>query len=68
MPMANLLLFYPTAGVVLTPLYDALCTAAYPSLTDKMTTMIGCLIDQRYALIIRRLTVPDAEDASLNSF
>jgi len=35
------LLYTPAAGAVLTPLYDALCTAVYPTLTDKMAMKIG---------------------------
>ena len=34
-------LLYTQAGAVLTPLYDALCTAVYPTLTDKMAMKIG---------------------------
>jgi len=37
----NFSLLYTPAGAVLTPLYDALCTAVYPSLTDKMAMKIG---------------------------
>ena len=37
----NFSLLYTPAGVVLTPLYDALCTAVYPTLTDKMAMKIG---------------------------
>jgi serine/threonine-protein kinase HipA len=37
----NFSLLYITAGVVLTPLYDVLCTAVYPRLTDKMAMKIG---------------------------
>jgi serine/threonine-protein kinase HipA len=37
----NFSLLYTTAGVVLTPLYDVLCTAVYPRLTDKMAMKIG---------------------------
>lgn len=35
------LLYTPAAGAVLTPLYDALCTAVYPTLTEKMAMKIG---------------------------
>ncbi|OYT90409.1 MAG: toxin HipA [Burkholderiales bacterium PBB3] len=38
------LLYTPTGAVltpVLTPLYDALCTAVYPTLTDKMAMKLG---------------------------
>ena len=37
----NFSLLYTPAGAVLTPLYDALCTAVYPNLTDKMAMRIG---------------------------
>ncbi|MEI8158032.1 MAG: type II toxin-antitoxin system HipA family toxin [Burkholderiales bacterium] len=37
----NFSLLYAPAGAVLTPLYDALCTAVYPTLTDKMAMKIG---------------------------
>ncbi len=37
----NFSLLYTQAGAVLTPLYDALCTAVYPKLTDKMAMKIG---------------------------
>jgi len=37
----NFSLLYTPAGAVLTPLYDVLCTAVYPTLTDKMAMKIG---------------------------
>jgi serine/threonine-protein kinase HipA len=37
----NFSLLYTPLGVVLAPLYDALCTAIYPTLTDKMAMKIG---------------------------
>ena len=37
----NFSLLYTPAGAVLAPLYDALCTAAYPTLTEKMAMKIG---------------------------
>ena len=37
----NFSLLYTPACAVLTPLYDALCTAVYPTLTDKMAMKIG---------------------------
>jgi serine/threonine-protein kinase HipA len=37
----NFSLLYTPAGAVLTPLYDALCTAVYPTLTDKMAMKTG---------------------------
>ena len=37
----NFSLLYTPAGAVLTPLYDALCTTVYPSLTEKMAMKIG---------------------------
>ena len=37
----NFSLLYTPAGTVLAPLYDALCTAVYPTLTDKMAMKIG---------------------------
>lgn len=37
----NFSLLYTPAGAVLTPLYDVLCTAVYPTLTEKMAMKIG---------------------------
>jgi serine/threonine-protein kinase HipA len=37
----NFSLLYMPQGAVLAPLYDVLCTAAYPRLTDKMAMKIG---------------------------
>ncbi len=37
----NFSLLYTAAGAVLAPLYDALCTAIYPTLTEKMAMKIG---------------------------
>ena len=37
----NFSLLYTPAGAVLAPLYDALCTAVYPQLTEKMAMKIG---------------------------
>ena len=37
----NFSLLYTQADAVLTPLYDALCIALYPTLTDKMAMKIG---------------------------
>ena len=37
----NFSLLYTDKGAVLAPLYDALCTAVYPNLTDKMAMKIG---------------------------
>jgi serine/threonine-protein kinase HipA len=37
----NFSLLYAPSGVALTPLYDALCTAVYPQLTEKMAMKIG---------------------------
>lgn len=37
----NFSLLYTPHGTVLAPLYDLLCTAAYPRLTDKMAMKIG---------------------------
>lgn len=37
----NFSLLYIPSGAVLTPLYDALCTAVYPTLTEKMAMKIG---------------------------
>jgi serine/threonine-protein kinase HipA len=37
----NFSLLYTPAGAVLTPLYDALCTAVYPTLTEKMAMKLG---------------------------
>ena len=37
----NFSLLYTPRGAVLAPMYDALCTAVYPELTDKMAMKIG---------------------------
>jgi serine/threonine-protein kinase HipA len=37
----NFSLLYTPQGAVLAPAYDALCTAAYPNLSDKMAMKIG---------------------------
>lgn len=37
----NFSLLYTAQGPVLAPLYDVLCTAVYPGLTDKMAMKIG---------------------------
>jgi serine/threonine-protein kinase HipA len=37
----NFSLLYTSTGVKLAPLYDALCTAVYPQLTEKMAMKIG---------------------------
>ncbi len=37
----NFSLLYMAQGAVLAPMYDALCTAIYPSLTEKMAMKIG---------------------------
>lgn len=37
----NFSLLYTPQGAVLAPLYDVLCTAVYPRLTDKMAMKIG---------------------------
>ena len=37
----NFSLLYAAQGAVLAPLYDVLCTAIYPGLTDKMAMKIG---------------------------
>lgn len=37
----NFSLLYTPSGTSLTPVYDALCTAVYPTLTDKMAMKIG---------------------------
>ncbi len=37
----NFSLLYTPKGIVLTPLYDALSTAVYPALSDKMAMKIG---------------------------
>ena len=37
----NFSLLYTPVGAVLAPLYDALCTAVYPTLTEKMAMKIG---------------------------
>lgn len=37
----NFSLLYTDQGAVLAPLYDALCTAVYPTLTEKMAMKLG---------------------------
>jgi serine/threonine-protein kinase HipA len=37
----NYSLLYSASGTVLAPLYDVLCTAIYPDLTDKMAMKVG---------------------------
>jgi serine/threonine-protein kinase HipA len=37
----NFSLLYTSTGIKLAPLYDALCTAVYPQLTEKMAMKIG---------------------------
>lgn len=37
----NFSLLYTPLGAVLAPMYDALCTAAYPDLSDRMAMKIG---------------------------
>lgn len=47
----NFSLLYAPTGTVLAPLYDALCTAVYPTLTDKMAMKIGSksVVSQRFS-------------------
>ena len=60
----NFSLLYTPSGAVLTPLYDALCTAVYPTLTDKMAMKIGS--KYKFSEVMARHWEQFAIDASLS--
>ncbi|MBW7834209.1 MAG: type II toxin-antitoxin system HipA family toxin [Simplicispira suum] len=60
----NFSLLYTPAGAVLTPLYDALCTAVYPTLTEKMAMKIGS--KYKFAEVMARHWEQFALDAGLS--
>jgi serine/threonine-protein kinase HipA len=60
----NFSLLYTPAGAVLTPLYDALCTAVYPTLTDKMAMKIGS--KYKFSEVMARHWEQFAVDAALS--
>lgn len=60
----NFSLLYTPAGAVLTPLYDALCTAIYPTLTDKMAMKIGS--KYKFSEVMARHWEQFAVDAALS--
>ena len=60
----NFSLLYTPAGAVLTPLYDALCTAVYPTLTDKMAMKIGS--KYKFSEVMARHWEQFALDAALS--
>jgi serine/threonine-protein kinase HipA len=60
----NFSLLYTPAGAVLTPLYDALCTAVYPTLTDKMAMKIGS--KYKFSEVMARHWEQFAIDAALS--
>lgn len=60
----NFSLLYTPAGAVLTPLYDALCTAVYPTLTDKMAMKIGS--KYKFSEVMARHWEQFATDAALS--
>lgn len=60
----NFSLLYTPAGAVLTPLYDALCTAVYPTLTEKMAMKIGS--KYKFSEVMARHWEQFALDASLS--
>lgn len=60
----NFSLLYTPAGAVLAPLYDALCTAADPALTDKMTMKIGS--KYKFSEVMPRHWAQFALDAALS--
>ena len=60
----NFSLLYTAAGAVLTPLYDALCTAVYPRLTDKMAMKIGS--KYKFSEVMARHWEQFALDAALS--
>lgn len=60
----NFSLLYTDKGAVLAPLYDALCTAVYPALTDKMAMKIGS--KYKFAEVQARHWVQFATQAGLS--
>jgi serine/threonine-protein kinase HipA len=60
----NFSLLYGPAGTGLAPLYDALCTAAYPQLTDKMAMKLGG--KYRFSEVMARHWEQFARDAGLS--
>jgi serine/threonine-protein kinase HipA len=60
----NFSLLYTPKGAVLAPLYDALCTAVYPALTDKMAMKIGS--KYKFSEVQARHWVQFAQDADLS--
>ena len=60
----NFSLLYTPAGAVLTPLYDALCTAVYPALTEKMAMKIGS--KYKFSEVMARHWEQFALDAALS--
>ena len=60
----NFSLLYTTQGAVLAPLYDVLCTAVYPRLTDKMAMKIGS--KYKFSEVQARHWVQFANDAQLS--
>ena len=60
----NFSLLYTPAGAVLTPLYDALCTAIYPTLTEKMAMKIGS--KYKFSEVMARHWEQFAVDAALS--
>ncbi len=60
----NFSLLYTAKGAVLAPLYDVLCTAVYPRLTDKMAMKIGS--KYKFSEVQARHWVQFATDAQLS--
>ena len=60
----NFSLLYTPAGAALAPLYDALCTAVYPRLTDKMAMKIGS--KYKFSEVQARHWVQFATEAALS--
>lgn len=60
----NFSLLYGQAGAGLAPLYDALCTAAYTQLTDKMAMKLGG--KYRFSEVMARNWEQFARDAGLS--
>lgn len=60
----NFSLLYTSRGAVVAPLYDALCTAAYPELSDRMAMKIGS--KYRFADVYPRHWEQFASEAGLS--
>jgi len=60
----NFSLLYVPQGAVLAPLYDVLCTAVYPRLTDKMAMKVGS--KTKFSEVQARHWVQFATDAQLS--